>query len=154
MAKGKPRQKKKPLILKADDVMPWGKHVQETIRTIYYSDHEYFQYLLGRDEYDIPEKTLEILDKQIDVMDRSEPTFSRGARLNKTEYKADDIVWEKDDKHVTLEELFMTNESYYRALVNDPKVFISQRTFETMMIKKYGPDVRVGRKQPPRAALI
>ncbi len=140
MAKRKTTKKKVPLVMKADDAMPWGKHVGETIRTIFHSDPEYYQFLLERDEYSIPEKTMEILEKGIDVIDRSEPTFSRGARLNKTEYREGDVVWSKDEQKVTLEELFMTNESYYRSLVNNPDIFISQRTFESMMIKKYGPD--------------
>ncbi len=140
MAERKTKKKKKPLIMKADDVMPWGKHAGETIRSIFRTDPDYFNYLIERDEYSIPEKTVEILERGIDVVDRSEPTFSKGARLNKTEYRVDDIVWQKEDKKVTLEELFMTNESYYRSLVNDPMIFISQRTFESMMVKKYGPD--------------
>ena len=140
MAERKTKKKKKPLIMKADDVMPWGRHAGETIRSIFRADPDYFNYLLERDEYSIPEKTVEILERGIDVVDRSEPTFSKGARLNKTEYRVDDIVWQKEDKKVTLEELFMTNESYYRSFVNDPMIFISQRTFESMMVKKYGPD--------------
>ena len=140
MARRIGKKKKNPLVLRADDTMPWGKHAGETIRIIFHTDQEYYQYLLERDDYDLPEKTMEILEKGIDVVDRTEPTFSRGARLSKTEYREDDIVWEKDGKTVSLIDVFMTNESYYRSIVNDPKYFVSQKTFESMMIKKYGLD--------------
>jgi len=45
-------RKKTPLIMKADDTMPWGKHVGESIRSIYSADPEYFQYLLSSKEYE------------------------------------------------------------------------------------------------------
>ena len=142
MPKKKSKRTTSALIMRADDVMPWGKHQGETIRTIYRTDQEYFQSILkSTNAYSIPEKTLDILEQNLDIIDRTTPTFSKGARLNKTEYRADDIVWEKDDQSLTLEQLFMKNESYYRSLVvNKSDVFISQKTFEAMMVKKYGPE--------------
>lgn len=140
MAIRKSKTKKPPLVMRADDIMPWGKCTGKSIRTIYFSEPDYFEYLLNSCEYLIPEKTLDILRNGLDIIDRTSPSFSRGARLNKTEYKENDVVWEKDGVQVTLIQLFMTNEAYYRSLVDNPKFFISQRTFESMMIKKYGPE--------------
>lgn len=37
--------KKLPLVMRADDAMPWGVHVGDTLRTIYHTDRDYFNYL-------------------------------------------------------------------------------------------------------------
>ena len=50
--------------LKADDVMPWGKHIGISLRAVYKMDVDYFEYLCSRTrDYRISLKTQNIVKK-------------------------------------------------------------------------------------------
>lgn len=128
-----------PLVLKADDALPWGKHVGETLRSVYQCDHDYYEKLLIKtDDIIINEKTQEILASNLDVEDLSYPTFSKGARLTKTELKINDTLVTGNYAGYTLKEVFDENESYFRFLVQGKVYFVSESTFEHLCLLKYG----------------
>ena len=127
------------LELKADDVIPWGKHQGKTLREVYCSYPRSFKRILkDTEKFYVSGHTIEILESNVEKEEKSFVTFSRGARLQKKELKPNDVIVGGPFEGYSLKEIFDENESYFRYLVQGNIYFISESTFETLSILKYG----------------
>lgn len=152
---GVQKGKNMALVLKADDVLPWGKYRELTLRHVYAKDRYYFIKLVADSaNYKISQKTIDILETGAKGKDISEPTFSKGARLNKTELKENDVLSGGPYSGYTLKEVFKVNESYYRYLVQGKVYFVSEKTFDALYSAKYGKSVLRKKSREELTAII
>ena len=125
--------------LKADDVIPWGRHKGKTLREVFLNTPRYYKKLLEDTEnFRISEHTQSLLEDGDEKKEKSFISFSRGARLNKKELKPNDVMVGGPYEGYTLKEIFDENESFYRFLVQGNLYFISESTFEELSVLKYG----------------
>lgn len=127
------------LELKPDDLIPWGKYKEKTLRELYEENPKQYKRLLKDTEsFHISERTIEKIENGDTMIDKSYVTFSHGAKLQKKELKPNDVLVGGPYEGYNLKEIFDENETYFRYLVQGNIYFISETTFEELTILKYG----------------
>lgn len=123
--------------LKADDVMPFGKYIGLTLRSIYKTDPDYFNKLCSRTaDYNISLITQRIITKDLDEIEKSALSYSDASQKARNELRADDKIIGGPFNGKTLYEAFLENESYYRYLCTY-RNYISKETLEVLLERKY-----------------
>ena len=123
--------------LKADDVMPFGKYIGITLRAVYKLDPSYFHKLCSQTkDYGISSNTQKIVTKDLDEIEKSEPSYSTATKNTRNELKEDDLISGGPFDGKTLYEVFLENESYYRYLCTY-RNYISKETLDVLMERKY-----------------
>lgn len=114
--------------LKADDLMPFGKHKGITLRQIYNKDPSYFSSLCKDPQYGISKTTIKIVTKNLSTVEKTTPSFSKEPKRNRQELTIDSVMNRGPFEGSTLYEIYLTNESYYRYLC-DNSYYISEQTY-------------------------
>ena len=118
--------------LKADDVMPFGKYIGITLRAVYKLDPNYFHKLCSQTkDYGISSNTQKIVTKDLDEIEKSEPSYSTATKNTRSELKEDDLISGGPFDGKTLYEVFLENESYYRYLCTY-RNYISKETLDVL----------------------
>ena len=122
--------------LKADDVMPWGKYKGITLRAVYKKDLSFFKALCSRKEsYGISDTTKRIIERDLPTEEHSKLSYSK-SKGKKMELKLGDKLTSGPFAGMTLGEIFIQNETYYRYLCQGSNYYISKDTFEKLSLAK------------------
>lgn len=121
--------------LKADDVMPWGKYKGITLRAVYKKDIAFYKSLCSRkDSYGISETTKKIVERDLPKEEHSKLSYSK-TKGKKKELKINDKLTGGPFAGMTLAEIFVHNESYYRYLCQGNNYYISKKTFDALEVQ-------------------
>lgn len=127
------------ITLKADDLMPWGKYMGLSLRSIYKVDSNHYKaYIYAKkDSYGISATTNRIVENDLPQREVSDISYSKSKGYRR-ELKINDTMGAGPFYGKTLLAVYFENESYYRYLY-ESKFYISKNTFEQMRDIKYPP---------------
>ena len=127
------------ITLKADDLMPWGKYMGLSLRSIYKIDYAYYKNSIcaKKESYGVSAATKKIVEKDLPQKEYTEILYTK-TKGGRKELKLNDIMGAGPFNGKTLLAVYFENESYYRYLY-ESKFYISKNTFEQMRDIKYPP---------------